>query len=48
MTVVLVENVKVEITAQHSPLQSLNFAALKIKDAIADAQDKNAEWLAAA
>ena len=27
---------KVEITAQHSPLQSLNFAALKIKDAIAD------------
>ena len=27
---------KVEITAQHSPLQSLNFATLKIKDAIAD------------
>ncbi len=27
---------KVEITAQHSPLSSLNFAALKIKDAIAD------------
>ncbi|SFC75259.1 putative N6-adenine-specific DNA methylase [Polaromonas sp. OV174] len=27
---------KIEITAQHSPLQSLNFAALKIKDAIAD------------
>ncbi|MBT9475834.1 THUMP domain-containing protein [Polaromonas sp.] len=27
---------KVEITAQHSPLQSLNFAALKVKDAIAD------------
>ncbi|MDB5886535.1 MAG: putative methylase [Polaromonas sp.] len=27
---------KVEITAQHSPLQSLNFAGLKIKDAIAD------------
>ncbi len=27
---------KVEITAQHSPLTSLNFAALKIKDAIAD------------
>jgi putative N6-adenine-specific DNA methylase len=27
---------KVEITAQHSPLKSLNFAALKIKDAIAD------------
>ena len=27
---------KVELTAQHSPLTSLNFAALKIKDAIAD------------
>lgn len=27
---------KVEVTAQHSPLRSLNFAALKIKDAIAD------------
>ena len=27
---------KVEITAQHCPLTSLNFAALKIKDAIAD------------
>ena len=27
---------KVEITAQHSPLQSLNFATLKIKDAVAD------------
>ncbi len=27
---------KVEITAQHSPLTSLNFAALKIKDAVAD------------
>jgi len=27
---------KVEITAQHSPLKSLNFAALKIKDAVAD------------
>ena len=27
---------KVEITSQHSPLTSLNFAALKIKDAIAD------------
>ena len=27
---------KVEITAQHSPLTSLNFAALKIKDGIAD------------
>ena len=30
------ETFKVEITAQHSPLTSLNFAALKIKDAIAD------------
>jgi putative N6-adenine-specific DNA methylase len=27
---------KVEVTSQHSPLQSLNFAALRIKDAIAD------------
>ena len=27
---------KIEITSQHSPLTSLNFAALKIKDAIAD------------
>lgn len=27
---------KVELTAQHSPLKSLNFAALKIKDAICD------------
>ena len=27
---------KVEITAQHSPLQSLNFAALRVKDAICD------------
>ncbi|MEJ7931596.1 THUMP domain-containing protein [Ramlibacter sp. AN1015] len=27
---------KVEITAQHSPLKSLNFAALRIKDAVAD------------
>ena len=30
------ETFKVEVTAQHSPLKSLNFAALKIKDAIAD------------
>ncbi|XAH23413.1 THUMP domain-containing protein [Xylophilus sp. GW821-FHT01B05] len=30
------QTIKVEVTAQHSPLQSLNFAALKIKDAIAD------------
>ena len=27
---------KIEITSQHSPLKSLNFAALKIKDAVAD------------
>ncbi|GAB1384924.1 class I SAM-dependent RNA methyltransferase [Melaminivora sp.] len=27
---------KVEVTAQHSPLQSLNFAALRVKDAVAD------------
>ncbi len=30
------QTLKVEITAQHSPLTSLNFAALKIKDAICD------------
>ncbi len=30
------ETFKVEITAQHCPLQSLNFATLRIKDAIAD------------
>ena len=30
------QSMKVEITAQHSPLQSLNFAALKIKDAVCD------------
>ncbi len=30
------QSLKVEITAQHSPLKSLNFAALKIKDAICD------------
>jgi putative N6-adenine-specific DNA methylase len=30
------ESIKVEITAQHSPLNSLNFAALKIKDAVCD------------
>jgi len=43
---------KVEITAQHSPLTSLNFAALKIKDAIADRfrnkrgerPDVNTQW----
>jgi putative N6-adenine-specific DNA methylase len=27
---------KIDITAQHSPLKSLNFAALKVKDAVAD------------
>jgi putative N6-adenine-specific DNA methylase len=30
------QTIKVEVTAQHSPLTSLNFAALKIKDAICD------------
>jgi putative N6-adenine-specific DNA methylase len=43
---------KVEVTAQHSPLTSLNFAALKIKDAIADRfrskggvrPDVNTQW----
>jgi putative N6-adenine-specific DNA methylase len=30
------QSIKVEITAQHSPLNSLNFAALKVKDAICD------------
>ena len=30
------QTIKVEITAQHSPLTSLNFAALKVKDAICD------------
>jgi putative N6-adenine-specific DNA methylase len=30
------QSIKVEITAQHSPLKSLNFAALKIKDAVCD------------
>ena len=29
-------SIKVEITAQHSPLTCLNFAALKIKDAVCD------------
>jgi putative N6-adenine-specific DNA methylase len=27
---------KIEITSQHSPLKSLNFAALRVKDAVAD------------
>lgn len=30
------QSFKIEITAQHSPLKSLNFVALKIKDAVAD------------
>jgi len=30
------DSFKIEITAQHSPLKSLNFAALRIKDAVAD------------
>ena len=30
------ESIKVEVTAQHSPLTSLNFAGLKIKDAVCD------------
>ncbi|MEZ5644875.1 MAG: THUMP domain-containing protein [Burkholderiaceae bacterium] len=30
------QTIKVELTAQHSPLKSLNFAALKIKDAVCD------------
>jgi len=30
------ESFKIEVTAQHSPLKSLNFAGLKIKDAVAD------------
>ena len=30
------QSIKVEVTAQHSPLSSLNFAALKIKDAVCD------------
>lgn len=30
------QSFKIDITAQHSPLKSLNFAALKVKDAVAD------------
>ncbi len=30
------QTIKVEITAQHSPLKSLNFAALRVKDAVCD------------
>ena len=43
---------KVEVTAQHSPLTSLNFAGLKVKDAVADRfraksgvrPDVNTQW----
>ncbi len=38
------QTIKVELTAQHSPLKSLNFAALKIKDAVCDRfRDKRGE-----
>ncbi|MBL0945693.1 MAG: class I SAM-dependent RNA methyltransferase [Hydrogenophaga sp.] len=38
------QTIKVELTAQHSPLQSLNFAALKLKDAVCDRfRDKRGE-----
>ena len=30
------QTIKIEVTAQHSPLTSLNFVALKIKDAVCD------------
>ena len=30
------QSFRVEITAQHSPLKSLNFATLRVKDAVAD------------
>jgi putative N6-adenine-specific DNA methylase len=30
------QTLKIEITAQHSPLKSLNFAALRVKDAVCD------------
>ena len=30
------QSFKIEVTAQHSPLTSLNFAALRVKDAVAD------------
>ncbi|WP_313084241.1 THUMP domain-containing protein [Pulveribacter sp.] len=30
------QSFKVEVTAQHSPLKSLNFAALRVKDAVVD------------
>ncbi|MCU0941646.1 MAG: THUMP domain-containing protein [Hydrogenophaga sp.] len=38
------QTIKVELTAQHSPLPSLNFAALKVKDAVCDRfRDKRGE-----
>ncbi len=38
------QTIKVELTSQHSPLKSLNFAALRIKDAICDRlRDKRGE-----
>ncbi len=30
------QSFRIDVTAQHSPLQSLNFAALRVKDAVAD------------
>ncbi|SER82212.1 THUMP domain-containing class I SAM-dependent RNA methyltransferase [Giesbergeria anulus] len=46
------QSFKIEVTAQHSPLTSLNFAALRIKDAVADRfraksgvrPDVNTQW----
>jgi putative N6-adenine-specific DNA methylase len=46
------QSFKIEVTAQHSPLTSLNFAALRVKDAVADRfrfktgvrPDVNVQW----
>ncbi len=46
------QSFKVEVTAQHSPLKSLNFVALRVKDAVADRfrakaglrPDVNTQW----
>lgn len=46
------QSFKIDVTAQHSPLTSLNFAALKVKDAVADRfrhksgarPDVNTQW----
>ncbi|MDD2608069.1 MAG: THUMP domain-containing protein [Giesbergeria sp.] len=46
------QSFKIEVTAQHSPLNSLNFAALRVKDAVADRfraktgvrPDVNTQW----